>query len=179
MPKRSNIVLVGPMGSGKSAVGKQLARDLNLEFVDSDTEIEKRTGVDISYIFEKEGEAGFRIREREIIAELAGRQAIVLATGGGAVLEPDNRQLLTESGTVVYLQTTIEQQLERTRHTRHRPLLLEGDPETVLTELMQIRAPLYEEVADVIVKTGGRRVGAVVTEIRKALGTGDAAPLKS
>ncbi len=169
MQQRSNIVLVGPMGSGKSAVGKQLARDLELDFVDSDAEIEKRTGVDIAYIFEKEGEAGFRVREREIIGELAQRQGIVLATGGGAVLEPDNRRLLSEMGSIVYLETTIEQQLERTRHTRHRPLLLDRDPETVLTELMEIRAPLYEEVSDITVKTGGRRVGAVVSEIRKAL----------
>jgi len=166
------------MGSGKSAVGKQLARDLGLDFIDSDAEIEKRTGVDIAYIFEKEGEAGFRIREREMITELAKRDAIVLATGGGAVLEPDNRRLLTKCGTVVYLETTIEQQLERTRHTRHRPLLVDRDPETVLTELMEVRAPLYEEVADITVKTGGRRVGAVVGEIRKALGHDDEAPLK-
>ena len=178
MEQRSNIVLVGPMGSGKSAVGKQLARDLGLDFIDSDAEIEKRTGVDIAYIFEKEGEPGFRTREREMITELAKRDAIVLATGGGAVLEPGNRGLLTECGTVVYLETTIEQQLERTRHTRHRPLLVDRDPETVLTELMEVRAPLYEEVADITVKTGGRRVGAVVGEIRKALGHDDEAPLK-
>jgi shikimate kinase len=177
--KRTNIVLVGPMGSGKSAVGKQLARDLDLDFVDSDSEIEARTGVDISYIFEKEGEAGFRVREREIIAELATRQAIVLSTGGGAVLDPDSRHLLSECGTVVYLLTTVEQQLKRTRHTRHRPLLLDRDPETVLTELMEIRAPLYEEVADLTVKTGGRRIGAVVSEIRKALEDADSNPLKS
>lgn len=179
MDKCTNIVLVGPMGSGKSAVGKQLARDLGLDFVDSDAEIEARTGVDISYIFEKEGEAGFRVRECEMIAELAKRQAIVLATGGGAILDPENRRLLSECGIVVYLQTTIAQQLERTRHTRHRPLLLDRDPETVLTELMEIRAPLYEEVADVTVKTGGRRVGAVVSEIRKALDRAAAETLKS
>ncbi|NNC65670.1 MAG: shikimate kinase AroK [Gammaproteobacteria bacterium] len=179
MQRCSNIVLVGPMGSGKSAVGKQLARDLDLDFVDSDAEIEARTGVDIAYIFEKEGEAGFRVREREMIAELAKRQAIVLSTGGGAVLDPDNRRLLSECGTVVYLLTTIEQQLERTRHTRHRPLLLDRNPETVLTELMEIRAPLYEEVADLTVKTGGRRVGAVVSEIRKALERAESKPLKS
>lgn len=179
MRKRNNIFLVGPMGSGKSAVGKQLARGLGLDFVDSDAEIEKRTGVDIAYIFEKEGEAGFRAREREMIAELTKRDAIVLATGGGAVLESHNRRLLTEFGTVVYLQTTIEQQLERTRHARHRPLLLDRDPETVLTELMQERAPLYEKVADLTVSTGGRRVSAVVHEIRKALGHDDPTPLKS
>jgi len=167
------------MGSGKSAVGKQLASELDLDFVDSDAEIESRTGVDISYIFEKEGEAGFRARERDMIAELTKRDAIVLATGGGAVLESDSRRLLTECGAVVYLRTTIAQQLERTRHTRHRPLLLDRDPETVLTELMQTREPLYEKVAEFTVNTGGRRVSAVVTEILKALGHDDPTPLKN
>ena len=179
MQQHANIVLVGPMGSGKTAVGKQLARDLGLDFVDSDAEIEQRTGVDIAYIFEKEGETGFRTREREMIAELTEREGIVLATGGGAVLEPDNRRRLTEFGTVVYLQTTVAQQLERTRHTRHRPLLLDGDPETVLTQLMEVRAPLYDDVADLTVKTGGRRVGAVVNEIRKALREAGIETLKS
>lgn len=167
--EQTNIFLIGPMGSGKSAVGKQLARDLRLEFVDSDAEIEHRTGVDIAYIFEKEGEPGFREREREAIGELATRRAIVLATGGGAVLDPDNRQQLADNGTVVYLRTTVAQQLERTRNTRHRPLLMDRDPETVLTELMAVRAPLYEGIADLVVDTGGRRVNAVVGEIRRKL----------
>ena len=166
-----SIFLVGPMGSGKSAVGRQLAKALKLEFVDSDTEIENRTGVDISYIFEKEGEAGFRAREREVLAELTARAQIVLATGGGAVLEPDNRACLAERGTVVYLRASVAQQLARTRSSRHRPLLVDRDPQKVLRELMQIRAPLYEEVADVIVDTGGRRVSAVVDDIRTRLKT--------
>jgi shikimate kinase len=157
------------MGSGKSAVGKQLAKELGLEFIDSDAEIEERTGVDISYIFEKEGEAGFREREREVIAELVLRRPIVLATGGGAVLHPDNRRDLADNGTVIYLRATVAQQLERTRNTRHRPLLMDRDPETVLVELMAVRAPLYEELADLVVDTGGRRVPAVVNEIRKKL----------
>ena len=169
MKLAQNIFLIGPMGSGKSAVGRQLAKSLKLEFVDSDTEIEKRTGVDIAYIFDKEGEAGFRDREREILDELTGREAIVLATGGGAVLEPDNRTRLAERGTVVYLRTSVAQQLERTKSSRHRPLLVDRDPETVLTDLMKIRAPLYEEVADLTIETGGRRVGAVVNEIRARL----------
>lgn len=166
------------MGSGKTAVGKQLAGELDLGFVDSDAEIENRTGVDISYIFEKEGEAGFRTRERDVLADLTKRDAIVLATGGGAVLDAESRRLLAEYGSVVYLRTTIAQQLERTRHTRDRPLLLGRDPETVLTELMQTREPLYEGVAEFTVDTGGRRVGAVVAEIRKALGRDDPTPLK-
>lgn len=157
------------MGSGKSAVGKQLAKDMGLRFIDSDAEIEKRTGVDISYIFEREGETGFRAREREVIAELVARKGIVLSTGGGAVTDAETRRRLAENGTVVYLRTTIAQQLERTRNTRHRPLLMNRDPETVLTELMDRRAPLYEEIADLSVDTGGRRVNTVVQEIRKKL----------
>lgn len=174
----SNIYLIGPMGSGKSAVGKQLAKELRLKFVDSDAEIEKRTGVDISYIFEKEGEAGFRAREREMIAELTARDAAVLATGGGAVIDSENRVCLAQSGTVIYLRATVAQQLERTRKTRHRPLLLDRDAETVLTELMAVRGPLYEELADIVVDTGGRRVSAVVDEVRRKLKQARAPALK-
>jgi len=166
------------MGSGKSAVGKQLAKDLGLGFLDSDAEIEDRTGVDIAYIFEKESEAGFRARERDVIAELTERNGIVLATGGGAILDPDNRSRLASNGTVVYLRATVAQQLERTRSTRHRPLLLDRDPETVLTELMRVRGPLYEEIADIIVDTGGRRVTTVVNDIRKRLKLTDGKALK-
>ena len=165
MTDKTNIILVGPMGSGKSAVGKQLARALGLEFVDSDSEIEKRTGVDIAYIFEREGEAGFRQREREVIAELTALGRRVIATGGGAVLAPENRERLASGGIVIYLRTTVAQQLERTRTSTNRPLLLDGDPETVLEELMTARAPLYEQAADIVVETGGRRVATVVNEI--------------
>jgi shikimate kinase len=166
------------MGSGKSAVGKQLAKELGLEFLDSDTEIERRTGVDISYIFEKEGEARFRVRESEVIAELAQRQGIVMATGGGAVLDAANRRHLLDNGIVIYLRADVEQQLERTRHTRHRPLLINRDAETVLTELMATRAPLYEEVAALTVDTGGRRVRTVVSKIRDALAQQGIAPVQ-
>ena len=126
---RRNVFLIGPMGSGKTAVGKQLARLLDLTFYDSDVEIERRTGVDIPYIFEKEGETGFREREREVIDSLTQLQDVVIATGGGAVLLPDNRERLAARGRVVYLQTGIRQQLERTRHGRQRPLLYTADPE--------------------------------------------------
>ena len=178
MSPSQNVFLVGPMGSGKSAVGKQLARTLGLAFIDSDAEIEKRTGVDIAYIFEKEGEPGFRQREREMLAELTAGEHLVIATGGGAVLDEDNRDRLSARGTVVYLRTTVAQQLERTRNSTTRPLLLDGDPATVLHELMEIRAPLYEQVADLIVDTGGRRVGAVVGEICAKLAAADGATLK-
>src|SRR5580765_780080 len=123
MRDRTSVFLIGPMGSGKTAVGRYVARVLDLPFHDSDAEIEARTGVDIPFIFEKEGEAGFRIRERESIDRLTRLESIVLATGGGAVIDPDNRRALAERGVVVYLQTSVDQQIERTRHTRHRPLL--------------------------------------------------------
>jgi len=165
----SNIVLVGPMGSGKTAVGRQLARVLGRPFHDSDAEIERRTGVDIPYIFEKEGEAGFREREREAIEALTALEGIVLATGGGAVLLPANRRRLAERGVVVYLRTSVAQQTARVRHGRHRPLLATGDAAARLKELMNARASLYEEVADVVVTTDGRRVPSVVEEVLREL----------
>lgn len=157
------------MGAGKSAVGRQLARLLHLEFIDSDEEIETRTGVDIPFIFEKEGEAGFRKREVKVIDELSQRDGVVLATGGGAITDPDSRNRLGARGYVVYLYTTVEQQLQRTQRGRHRPMLDNDNPEEVLEELMEIRDPLYREVADLIVDTDGRRVQMVAREIHEAL----------
>ena len=168
-PRGNNVFLIGPMGSGKTAVGKQLARLLHLQFYDSDAEIEHRTGVDIPYIFEKEGEAGFREREREVIDALTQMQDVIIATGGGAVLSPQNREHLATRGRVVYLQTGIEQQLERTRHGRQRPLLYTEDPERKLRELMTFRAPLYESIAAVVVCTDGRQVRAVADEVVQRL----------
>src|SRR5687768_9817658 len=165
----SNVFLIGPMGSGKTAVGKQLAKLLHLQFYDSDAEIEHRTGVDIPYIFEKEGEAGFREREREVIDSLTAMSNVIIATGGGAVLLPQNREHLSSRGRVVYLQTGIEQQLERTRHGRQRPLLYTDDPEARLRELMADRAPLYESIANVTVATDGRHVRTVAEEIVQRL----------
>jgi shikimate kinase len=164
-----NIFLIGPMGSGKTAVGRHLARLFRFTFYDSDADIEARTGVDIAFIFEKEGEAGFRIREKESIERLTRLESIVLATGGGAVIDADNRRLLSERGVVVYLATSIDQQLERTRHGRHRPLLNDTDPEVKLKELMRGRAMLYAEIADVTVSTDGRRVQIVAEEIQQEL----------
>ncbi len=164
-----SIFLVGPMGSGKSAVGRRLAHDLGREFCDSDAFIEQRTGVEIAYIFDKEGEAGFRKREQDAIDVLTGRAGIVLATGGGAVLAPENRACLTSRGRVVYLHATVAQQLERTRRNKDRPLLQAGDREQTLTELMAIRDPLYREVAEICVETDGCVVAAVVVEVRRRL----------
>ena len=167
-----NVFLIGPMGSGKTAVGRQLARLLGLEFRDSDAEIERRTGVDIPFIFEKEGESGFRARERDAIDALTARDGVVLATGGGAVMLTENRERLAQRGRVVYLRTSVRQQVERTRHGRGRPLLDTDDPAARLTQLMAVRAPLYEEIADLIVETDGRRVAAVADDIARRLASG-------
>ena len=169
MAKPNNIFLIGPMGAGKSAVGKQLARMLHLEFVDSDDEIEERTGVDIGFIFEKEGEAGFRKREVAVIDELSGRSGVVLATGGGAIGDPDSRTRLGARGFVVYLYTSVDQQLARTSRGRDRPLLQNGDRRKTLETLLDKRDPMYREIADLVVDTDGRKVRSVANEILKAL----------
>jgi shikimate kinase len=160
-----NLFLIGPMGAGKSAVGRQLARLLHLEFLDSDEEIESRTGVDIPFIFEKEGEAGFRKREAKVIEDLSQQDGVVLATGGGVVMDPQNRNHLGARGFVIYLHTSVDQQLARTRKGRDRPLLDNDDPRAVLDALMEIRDPLYREIADLTVETDGRKVRAVANEI--------------
>jgi shikimate kinase len=164
-----SIFLVGPMGSGKSAVGKALARMRGLTFVDSDAEIERRTGVDIAFIFEKEGEAGFRQREREVISDLTLLPGIVLATGGGAILLPENRAWLATRGIVVYLEASVAQQVERTQHGRHRPLLVNTDPATRLAELMQHREVLYRSIAQLTVPTDRRKVQTVAEQIAAGL----------
>ena len=164
-----SVFLVGPMGSGKSAVGRALARLCGRTFMDSDAEIESRTGVDINYIFEKEGEPGFRLREREVIGELTQRAGIVLATGGGAVLLPENRAALVARGVTVYLEASLEQQVERTRHGRHRPLLLDANPAERLAQLMAVREPLYRETAQFVVATDRRKVQVVAAEIAAEL----------
>lgn len=173
---KASVFLIGPMGSGNTAVGRSLARALGVPFYDSDAEIERRTGVDIPFIFDKEGEAGFRAREREAIEALTQLERIVLATGGGAVLSPENRRHLAERGCVVYLETSVTQQADRVRHGRNRPLLEQGDIAGRLGALMDVRSPLYSETADLTVSTDGRRVPAVVEEILRLLRQGPAAP---
>lgn len=164
----ANIFLVGPMGAGKTTIGRLLAKCLKMDFVDSDKEIERRTGVDIPLIFEYEGEAGFRRREAEAIRELTAYAQIVLATGGGSVLLPENRAALRSHGFVVYLKCSVERQLERTQKDTHRPLLRTANPRQRLEELMVVRDPLYREVADCIVDTGRHSSRQVVREILKA-----------
>lgn len=160
-----NIFLVGLMGSGKTTVGRALAKKLNKRFIDSDHEIEARTGASIPLIFEIEGEEGFRQREAEVIADLTAQQDIVLATGGGAILRPENRQCLKSRGTVVYLRASVSSILQRTSHDKNRPLLQTADPRRRLEELAQMREPLYREVADFIVETGRPNVQLLVQTI--------------
>jgi shikimate kinase len=164
-----SVFLIGPMGSGKTAVGRALARRLGLPFADSDAEIESRTGVDISYIFEREGEEGFRIRESDVIDALTNNAGIVLATGGGAVLSAVNRERLAARGTVVFLDTTIDQQLQRTRRSKHRPLLAGTDRRSTLEQLAATRDPLYRSIAAITIRTDGRAPAAVAGEIARAL----------
>jgi shikimate kinase len=169
-----NIFLVGPMGAGKSTIGRQLADALSFEFKDSDLEIQRRTGVDIPTIFKFEGEEGFRNRERQVIEELSQQEGLVLATGGGAVLRADNRQDLTARGVVIYLHCSPEQQYARTSRDRNRPLLQTEDPLERLREIMAERDPLYRQVADLVVSTERRGTASVVKEIRRLLEDGTA-----
>lgn len=166
----SNVFLIGPIGAGKSTIGKQLAKMLHLEFYDADHEIEKITGTNIAWIFDVEGEAGFRKREAAMIDSLTQKQGIVLATGGGAVLDDHSRRYLASRGTVIYLYATIAQQLERTVRDKRRPLL--QDPENkqvILEKLMEKRDPLYREIADIVIVTNKRSIQSVSQEVLKAL----------
>jgi len=164
-----NIVLVGPMGAGKSTVGRGLATLLKRQFVDSDQEIEKRTGVDIPTIFEFEGEEGFRNRESEMLRELLARENIVLATGGGIVMRPENRELLKQH-CVLYLRVPVSEQFRRTRKSRRRPLLNAADnPRKRLEELFELRDPLYQEVATIVLQGRHQRVGEAVQAACEAL----------
>ena len=143
------------MGAGKSTIGKYLAQHLKLRFADTDTEIEVRTGADIPWIFDVEGEVGFRDREQQVVEEMTLWEDIVLATGGGVVMRPENRQALAARGFVVYLHATVDEQVRRTRRDQRRPLLQKGNPEEVLRSLMAIRDPLYRDIADHVIETDG------------------------
>jgi shikimate kinase len=162
---KHNIFLVGPMGAGKSTIGRQLSTVLHQEFKDSDHEIVARTGASIPLIFEIEGEEGFRQREVAMIDELTQQQELILATGGGAVLREENRKHLMERGVVIYLYATLDQLFERTRRDKNRPLLQTDNPRERLEEMMAIRDPLYREVADMVVHTDDRSIRSVIKEI--------------
>lgn len=169
MKSLSNVILVGPMGAGKTTIGRLLASELHLEFKDTDKEIEVRSGVDIPWIFDMEGEEGFRNREAAMLEELGRQSRILLATGGGIVLKPENRKVLASAGKVVYLKTSIDEQVRRTAHDKNRPLLDSENPRQVLVDLMNIRHPLYEEVADYIIDTDKHSPKFVATEIVRML----------
>ncbi|MEW6998781.1 shikimate kinase AroK [Colwelliaceae bacterium BS250] len=170
MAEKRNIFLVGPMGAGKSTIGRELADKLHLEFFDSDQEIERRTGADIAWVFDLEGEEGFRLREETVIEDLSQMQGIVLATGGGSVISDQIRNHLSARGIVVYLETTIDKQVARTQRDRRRPLLqTEEEPRTVLEKLAVERNPLYEEIADVVVQTDDQSAKIVASKIVERL----------
>jgi shikimate kinase len=160
-----NLILVGMMGSGKTTMGRTLARHLGKTFVDSDEEIIKRTGVTVPHIFDVEGEAGFRQRETAAICDLVGRDNMVLATGGGAVLDEQNRATLQQNGIVIYLKASVHDLWLRTRHDRNRPLLQTGNPHAKLTELFQQRDPLYRQVSDIVVQSGKQSAHALMLHL--------------
>jgi shikimate kinase len=164
-----NVYLVGPMGSGKTSIGQRLAQELGLEFCDCDHELEEHTGASINLIFDVEGEEGFRMRETAMLRELTGRKGLVLATGGGAVLRPENRDLLRRSGLVVYLKTSVQQQLSRLRRDRSRPLLQTDDRERKLRDLAEHRDPLYESVADLVFPARNRGLDAAARELAASI----------
>jgi len=169
MPAAQNIFLIGPMGAGKTTIGRQLAHNLACNFIDSDREIEERTGVDIPTIFEFEGEQGFREREAAVIDELTQLHGIVLATGGGSVIREENRRHLSARGFVVYLATPVSLQLQRTAHDKNRPLLQTEDPEARLKALFQQRDPLYREIADLIIDTSRNSIRQIIQHVRQGI----------
>ncbi|MGP1958501.1 MAG: shikimate kinase AroK [Arsenophonus sp. NC-CH8-MAG3] len=166
MAEKRNIFLVGPMGAGKSTIGRQIAQQLRMEFFDSDQEIERRTGADVSWVFDLEGERGFREREEKIINELTKKQGIVLATGGGSIKSKEIRNRLSARGVVVYLETKIEKQMARTQHDKKRPLLQINHPaREILEKLSHERNPLYEEISDITIHADDQSAKVVANQI--------------
>ncbi|MDA0820916.1 MAG: shikimate kinase AroK [Proteobacteria bacterium] len=162
------IFLIGPMGAGKTTIGRRLAKSLRKNFVDADQELERRTGASVALIFDVEGEAGFREREKRIIDELTQLDNIVLATGGGAILDVDNRKALSERGFVIYLHALVEELVERTRHDSNRPLLNTDNPVAKMRDILEQRDALYRSIADLVIDTGTVGLTDVVREIRMA-----------
>ncbi len=170
MHKDNNLYLIGPPAAGKTSIGRELARVLGLEFYDSDLEIEKRAGADITWIFDIEGEEGFRVRERKVIEELTKLRGILLATGGGAIVDDQNRDRLSATGVVIYLSVSVEAQIARTEKDKKRPILQgDIDKREVLSEILIERQHLYEQIADITVNTDKRSVRSVVQEIMEKL----------
>jgi len=168
--KLNNIILVGPMGSGKTSIGRKLSVSLSLDFFDSDHEIIEKTGVSIDHIFDVEGEKGFRARESEAIKNLCNMTNVIIATGGGSVLLEENRKLMMQAGLVVYLSSSVDQILRRTAKSKSRPLLEKSNNRRkTITDIVQARDPLYKEVAKLVINTNGKKLNEVIDEIVKAL----------
>jgi len=162
---KTNIILIGPMGSGKSTIGNLLSKKLHREFIDSDHYIEHKTGVDIPRIFDVEGEEGFRQRETDALTDLSELNDMVIATGGGSVMRPANQHLLNTTGFIVFLDTSIHQQMSRLKKDKKRPLLQTADPRAKLEELLEIRKPIYQSLADYTVKTDHKYAKSILNEI--------------
>jgi len=163
-----NVFLIGPMGAGKTTIGRRIAAALGFEFIDTDEALEQRTGAEVALIFDIEGEAGFRRREHAMLAEVAGRDGVVVATGGGSILRPENRRIMRAHGTVIYFHASVDQQLRRLRRDKRRPLLQRGDRRRRLERLYREREPLYRELADIIVDSGGG-IARMTRRVLKAL----------
>ena len=163
--KSDNIILIGPMGSGKTSTGRILAKEMRFDFLDTDEEVVKRTGVSIAYIFDVEGETGFRQREHQALMKFLDNDNIVIATGGGIITHDKSRAIIRACNRVVYLKTSIEQQIERTTVSDKRPLLIDTDPASKLQELMLTREPLYEEISDIMIDTDERSTSEIAHEI--------------
>jgi shikimate kinase len=169
MNPASNLILIGPMGAGKTSIGRRLAQQFGLRFVDADQAVVERSGAAIATIFEHVGERGFREREKAILGELLDGEGVLVSTGGGAVLDFDNRQRMRQRGFVVHLQVSVESQLKRLGRDRSRPLLQHGDPEQVLRTLASVREPLYAEIADLVLDTDGMSPGAAAMNLARLL----------
>ena len=166
--RTDNVFIIGPMGAGKTTIGRRVAAALGFEFVDTDEALEQRTGAQVALIFDIEGEEGFRRREHAMLAEVAARDGVVVATGGGSVVRPENRRILRTHGTVVYLHANVDQQLRRLRHDKRRPLLQSSDRRQRLERLNSEREPLYRDLADITVDSGGG-IGRMTRRVLKAL----------
>lgn len=167
--KLDKVILIGMMGAGKTTVGRLLAKHLNKQFIDSDDEIQRRTGVTIAHIFDLEGEEGFRQRESQALEEILTRKDIVLATGGGAPLKPSNRELLRHNGVVVYLKSNVQDLWHRTKHDQSRPLLRTADPKAKLQALYDERDPIYSSIADIVIHTGKQNVQVLLGKLQGLL----------
>lgn len=164
-----NVFLIGPMGVGKTTIGKMLAKELGLQFIDTDEEVERRAGANIAWIFDVEGEEGFRTRETNVLDDLTQRSKVLLATGGGSILKLENRRFIGSRGVVVSLETTVEMQIKRTEKDKKRPLLQQGDPREILTRLKAERDPIYQELADIRITLGDSNSRKVVNSIIRKL----------